>query len=87
MRFGIVAADGQPGLAQVTGKSTYSVITELTGANGFIASSLAGDVLGGFAIAGQELATPTTYDLYFAPNGGRYPGDLSDLPGCRPGRL
>ncbi len=71
--YGIVAPDGQPGFAKVTGKSTYTQVGEVPGGGGFIASSLAGDVIGGFGVAGQELRTPTTYDLYFAPNGSLTP--------------
>ncbi len=71
LRFGIVVPNGDPALAEVTGKNTYSVVpgTEIGGAAGFIASSLAGDVVGGVGVGGQELRTPTTYDLYYSPNG------------------
>ncbi len=71
LRFGIVAPDGLPALAQVAGKSTYSEVpgTEIPSGGGFIASSLAGDVIGGVGVGGQELRTPTTYDLYYSPNG------------------
>lgn len=73
IRFGIVAADGLPALAEVPNtKDSYSEVpgTEIPNGGGFIPSSIAGDVQGGIAIAGQELSTPTTYDLYRAPNGG-----------------
>ncbi len=71
IRYGIVATDGLPALAQVTGKNTYSQIpnTEIAGGGGFIASSLAADTVGGIGIGGQQVSTPTTYDLYYAPDG------------------
>ena len=71
LRYGIIAPNGLPALAQVVGKATYTEVpnTEIAGAGGFFASSLAGDVIGGFGVGGQEASTPTTYDLYYAPNG------------------
>ena len=75
IRYGIVDGSGLPALAQVQGQSAYTVVpgTEIAGAYGFIASSLAADVVGGFGIAGQELSTPTTYDFYLNPGGGFTP--------------
>ncbi len=71
IRYGIVASDGLPALAEVSGKNTYFEIpnTEIAGGSGFIASSLAADTTGGFGVGGQEVSTPTTYDLYYAPDG------------------
>lgn len=69
IRYGIVAPDGLPALAEVSGKNSYSEVsgTEIPGGYGFIAASLAGDVVGGLAIGGQEANQPTTYDLYLSP--------------------
>ena len=71
VRYGIIDGNNLPALAQVQGKSVYSPVpnTEIYGAYGFIASSLAADVVGGFGIGGQEQNTPTTYDFYLAPGG------------------
>lgn len=71
MRVGIKAPDGLPALAQIVGKSSYTQLpgTEIGNGGDFVASSLAGDVIGGLAIAGSEISTPSTYDLYSAPNG------------------
>ncbi len=71
VRYGIVDGNGLPALAQVQGKSAYTPVpnTEIPGAYGYIASSLAADVVGGFGIGGQELDTPTTFDLYLSPSG------------------
>ncbi len=71
LRYGVVDSNGLPALAQVNGKTSYTQVpnTEIANGNGFIASSLAADVTGGVAVAGQELRTPTTYDLYYYPNG------------------
>lgn len=70
LRYGIIAPDGLPALATVTGKNSYSEIggTEIPGGGGFVAASVAGDVIGGTAVGGQELGTPTTYDVYYSPN-------------------
>lgn len=69
VHYGIVAPSGLPALAQVTGKNNYTETngTEVPSGQGFVAASIAGDVVGGIAAAGQQLRTPTTYDLYFGP--------------------
>ncbi len=70
LRYGIIAPSGQPALGEVTGKNTYTQVpnTEITGGTGFLAASLAADVVGGFGVAGEEANQPTTYDLYYAPD-------------------
>lgn len=71
VRYGIIAPSGQPGLARVDNKNAYAEIpnSEVPGGNGFIASSIAGDYIGGAGVSGQLIYSPTTYDLYYAPNG------------------
>jgi hypothetical protein len=71
IRYGIVNGLGLPALAEVSGKNTYFPVqnADIPGAYGFVASSLAGDVIGGFGIGGQQLGTPTTYDFYYSPSG------------------
>jgi streptogramin lyase len=71
IRFGIVNGLGLPALAEVSGKNSYFPVqnADIPGAYGFVASSIAGDVIGGFGLGGQQLGTPTTYDFYFSPSG------------------
>lgn len=69
LRVGIVSdATNEPAFAAITGKSSYTAISNTTPAysNGYIGASLAGDYIGGVGVAGTYLPGPTTYDSYFA---------------------
>lgn len=72
LRYGIVNSyDNAPALAVVTGKNAYAQVPNSTvpGSGNYLASSLAADVTGGTAIAGQLSYSPTLFDIYNAPNG------------------
>lgn len=69
LRVGVVSTStGYPSLAQIKTKSAYTQISGTTvPSNGFLASSLAGDSVGGFSVEANYSGGTQSYGFYLTP--------------------